>query len=197
MFSIPGAVTLLALSQLIQANPTPQLTGTAMEKRNGCYGYSFGFNALHGGVITEHDLSGEVDNDINSFCQQAAGKEITASSPFWSCTNWQETFSASELCYDSCTDGCGAVGSGGRGGDLASGLCTAGCDPNCDPGPNYNNYNHIEWAIEARDGQPGGVISYDTCMAALRTEVGGCASGSEQVHDGYWFRIDPGSGACA
>ena len=89
-----------------------------------------------------------------------------------------------------------SVGGGGRGGELARLACTLGCDPDCDPGPNYDSYNHIDWAIEARDGQPGGLISYETCMAALQTEHGGCESGSEQYHSGFWFRIDPNSGKC-
>lgn len=79
--------------------------------------------------------------------------------------------------------------------EYAAALCGLGCDPNCDPGPSYG-YNHIDWAVEMRDGGADKVIDFDTCMNAFKTELGGCASGSEQYHDGFWFRIDPSTGAC-
>lgn len=36
----------------------------------------------------------------------------------------------------------------------------------------------------------------DACKAAMNTEISVCGRGSDQVHDGFWYRIDPEIGAC-
>lgn len=183
--SVAAAMLLASLSQPATAGPVP----ATFEKRTGCYG-GMAFNSLHGGWASNHDLYSEVLADITSTCQAVAGKTISGSSPFWRCTNWQETFSAHENCFSDCEMGCAALPK-----EYAAALCGLGCDPNCDPGPSYG-YNHIDWAVEMRDGGADKVIDFDTCMNAFKTELGGCASGSEQYHDGFWFRIDPSTGAC-
>jgi hypothetical protein len=59
-----------------------------------------------------------------------------------------------------------------------------------------DGWNHLDWAIEVRDGQEK-TIDYETCKAAFESELGGCSNGSEQNHDGFWFRIDPNARNCA
>lgn len=59
-----------------------------------------------------------------------------------------------------------------------------------------NSYNHVDWAIEVKNGNPEKVVDYETCMSMFGTELHGCQSGSEQIYDGFWIRIDPGIGAC-
>ncbi|CAD0086357.1 unnamed protein product, partial [Aureobasidium vineae] len=147
--SVAAAMLLASLSQPATAGPLP----AALEKRTGCYS-GFPFNHLHGGY--NHDLSSEVLADITSTCQAVAGKTIGDSSPFWRCTNWQETFSWHETCFSDCEDGCAALPK-----DYAAALCGSGCDANCDPGPSYG-YNHIDWAVEIRDGGADKVIDFDT-----------------------------------
>ncbi|THY81643.1 hypothetical protein D6C92_10298 [Aureobasidium pullulans] len=181
--SVAATLLLTSILQPTSANPLPQ---QSLEKR-GCYG-GFPFNHLHGGY--HHDLTSEVLSDITSTCLAAAGKTISSSSPFWRCTNWQETNSWKETCFSDCEDGCAALPK-----DYGAALCGLGCDPNCDTGPTYG-YNRIDWAIEMRDGGADKVIDFETCVNAFKTELGGCQSGSEQYHDGFWFRIDPAQGGC-
>lgn len=159
----------------------------------GCYSSSLTFKGLHGG---DNDIISEVLGDISSTCQQAAGKDITSDTPYWRCSEWQTTQPSNPSCYEDCESGCKAMGTGPAA-ELAKGACLAGCDPNCVQMPSGNDYNHIDWAIEASHGQSGGTITYDLCNAAFGTEVSGCASGSEQNHDNFWFRIDPNSGRCS
>jgi hypothetical protein len=157
----------------------------------GCYS-GFGFDALHGG---RHDTWQEVVDDINSRCQEVAGKTIKPNEPFWKCTNWAVTFSDHVDCFSQCMTGCKAIGTGPSA-ELGKGLCESGCDQNCDPGVPPNTFNHIDWAIEIRGNNPEKQITYEQCVAAFETEAGACHSGSEQNHDGFWFRIDPSSGGC-
>ncbi|KAK5172373.1 uncharacterized protein LTR77_004012 [Saxophila tyrrhenica] len=57
--------------------------------------------------------------------------------------------------------------------------------------------NHIWWEIQTEgDSTDEVTITYDTCNSALSTELGGCSTGSEQNHDGLWFKIDPQAGSC-
>ncbi|SPO06384.1 uncharacterized protein DNG_09073 [Cephalotrichum gorgonifer] len=154
----------------------------------GCYNSGYGFDWLHGG---KSDLTQEVINDIHTTCSMVAGKIIRPNEPFWHCTNWEKTIPDNVGCYESCTDGCAATP--GRGG--SNFLCTIGCDPNCEHAPE-GGFNHIDWAIEIRDGQTEHEITYEQCSEAFNIERSGCQSGSEQNHHGFWFRIDPNSGAC-
>lgn len=156
----------------------------------GCYSGGLVWSNLHGGTQA---IDQEVLNDITTTCQKAAGKTIRPSEPFRLCTNWKKTKSDHDGCYDACIDGCGAI-PGGRAGDIAVSLCKSGCDENC--ANDMPGTNHIDWAIEIRDGKPDKVITEEACLHAFHTEFGGCEHGSEQVHEGFWFRIDPSSGAC-
>ena len=171
--------------------PAALLALAASANALGCYS-GFQFNNLHGSTQDNYQ---EVLGDINTQCQAASGKTIKGAEPFWKCTNWAVTRSDHENCYQECYDGCGGIGVGGSR-EISQALCRNGCDPNCDPGPPSNTFNHIDWAIEVRDGNPEKVIDYDTCVNAFGAELRGCQSGSEQNHDGFWIRIDPPSGAC-
>lgn len=171
--------------------PAALLALAASANALGCYS-GFQFNGLHGGTQDNYQ---EVLNDINTQCQAASGKTIKDAEPFWKCTNWAVTRSDHEDCYQNCYDACGGIGVGDSA-ELSQALCRNGCDPNCDPGPPPNTFNHIDWAIEVRDGNPEKVVDYDTCVNFFGTELRGCQSGSEQNHDGFWIRIDPSNGAC-
>ncbi|PNP83716.1 hypothetical protein FNYG_02933 [Fusarium nygamai] len=155
----------------------------------GCYTGGLGFNELHGGPRSS-DLTEEVKNDIHTTCSLAAGKVIKPSEPFWLCTNWERNMVPNPDCYSSCNDDlCGALDEKHRWG------CLLGCDPNCAEPPE-GGYNHIDWAIEVRDGQGEKAITYEQCSEAFNTEFGGCSSGSEQNHFDFWFRMDPSRDAC-
>jgi hypothetical protein len=58
--------------------------------------------------------------------------------------------------------------------------------------------NHINWEIKHDgNGDDTRTLTFDICYNALKTEAGACSHGSEQVHDGFWFRIDPNPDTCA
>ncbi|PNP59903.1 hypothetical protein FNYG_14774 [Fusarium nygamai] len=153
----------------------------------GCYSGGLGFNNLHGGD-NNNDLTEEVKNDIHTTCTKAAGKVIKPSEPFWLCTNWERNQSPNPDCFSNCIDGCNALDENVRWG------CLLGCDSNC--GAIEGGFNHIDWAIEVRDGQAEKTITYEQCSEAFNTELGGCHAGSEQNHFDFWFRIDPNRDAC-
>ncbi|KAF4472607.1 hypothetical protein FALBO_494 [Fusarium albosuccineum] len=177
---MPSISTIIPMSLAIIAASAPWVNAL------GCYS-GMTFNYLHGG---ESDLTQEVTNDIHTTCTMVAGKIIKPSEPFWHCTNWEKTISPNIDCYSDCMDGCSTYKESVRWG------CNLGCDPNC-ASPPEGGFNHIEWAIEVRDGQTEHEITYEQCTEAFNTELTGCQSGSEQNHHGFWFRIDPQSGACA
>lgn len=39
-------------------------------------------------------------------------------------------------------------------------------------------------------------LTFDECLTAVKTEMGGCSHGSEQNHAGFWYRLDPNDGIC-
>lgn len=62
-------------------------------------------------------------------------------------------------------------------------------------------YNHLDFIV--RQGDCGeltvctlNVMTYDMCLAALTVEVAACERGSNQNHNGIYWRIDPGHGPC-
>ncbi|KAL5619823.1 hypothetical protein FOVSG1_002045 [Fusarium oxysporum f. sp. vasinfectum] len=155
----------------------------------GCYIGGLDFNELHGGPRSS-DLTDKVKNDIHTTCSLAAGKVIRPSEPFWLCTNWEKNMVHNPHCYSSRND------------DLCSALdekyrwtCLLSCNPNWAEPPE-GGYNHVDWAIEVRDGQAEKAITYEQCSEAFNTELGDCSSGSEQNHFDLWFRMDPSRDAC-
>ncbi|XMA11534.1 hypothetical protein WAI453_004325 [Rhynchosporium graminicola] len=141
------------------------------------------------------DLGAEVRADINSRCMEVAGRTISKENPFWKCTEWAKTISATEGCFDACLDKCEA-GAGDSG--ITFGLCASiNCRKDCDKGPPVNEFKKIDWAIEVRGGDAAKQISYGTCNYWFNWEAGKCQKGSESSHDGFWFRIDPGYGKCS
>lgn len=156
-------------------------------RRNGCYSGGLAYTELHG---DETDIQ-EVYNDINTSCQLVSETPLGPGASWTHCSEW--AFERYNDCYETCIDGCSNVGSGGRGGDMASAGCSAGCDPNC--GGTETGTNHIWWEVK-NEGSGEATVSYDACIAALNMEVGGCSTGSEQSHDGFWYRIDPQDGNC-
>lgn len=195
---LPAMIGLLALSNQVQAVPTP--TG-GLVKRLGCYGDSsdVSFYSLHG-LGYSGDITQEVKNDIHTTCTKAAGKTIKPSEPFWLCTNWEKTAkgkSEALKCYESCQPGIDISGSNSAIIDAGVQACRDICKlTRGEPDLADDGWNHIDWAIEVRSGQTEQVITYETCKAAFETELGGCSSGSEQNHDGFWFRIDPNARKC-
>lgn len=161
----------------------------------GCYSDSgLAFNELHGGKNQE--IMGEVFNDINTQCQIMDGLKFHKSLGYYKlCTEWAVTVEPDNTCYEDCSDGCAGVGAGGRGGDLAAGLCGAGCDPQCG-GPPVGGTNHIYWKFGHASDEEEMTMTYDVCMKALNTEASACSRGSEQIHDGFFYIIDPNEGPC-
>ena len=200
---IPAMVGALALSELTYASPMPPNSG--LFKRLGCYSSSnsdsdISFYTLHG-LGYSGDANQEVKADIHSTCTKAAGKTIKPSDPFWLCTNWEKTGGSKPealKCYESCTPGTDISGSNPAVIDAGVEWCKSICElEHGKPDFDDDGWNHIEWAIEVRDGQGEKTIDYDTFKAAFETELGGCSDGSEQNHDGFWFRIDPNARKCA
>ena len=195
---IPAIVGVFALSELTYANPMPANSG--LFKRLGCYGYSdIGFSNLHG-LGYSGDIIQEVKNDIHSTCTKAAGKTIKPAEPFWLCTNWEKTGQGKTpalKCCESCQPGIDISGSNPAAIDAGVELCRSICQlENGAPDLSDDGWNHLDWAIEVRDGQEK-TTDYETCKAAFETELGGCSDGSEQNHNGFWFRIDPNARKCA
>lgn len=139
---------------------------------------------------------GEVFNDINTQCQIMDGLVFHKSIGHRKlCTEWAITVEPDTTCYEDCSDGCSAVGSGGRGGELASALCGIGCDPKCG-GPSVGGTNHIFWEFAHDSEEEEMTMTYDMCMRALNTEASACDLGSQSHHEGFWYNIDPNEGPC-
>lgn len=152
----------------------------------GCYSGGLNYDGLHGG---NQDNYREVADDINTTCNMVANKEFRTGEPgFTRCSQWAKTRSDHEDCYDNCVAGCN-----GMTGEKNKILCLAGCDPNCDPGPDGGN-NHINWVINLAG--PTKTMTWETCSNAFVKELNGCSTGSEQDHDGFFFKIDPQDGVC-
>lgn len=161
----------------------------------GCYSGGLLFDELHGGK--DQELHGEVLMDINTQCQAVDNAIFKKGDPaFYRCTEWAVTVDPDSTCYDNCADGCAATAnSGGRGGELSAGFCGLGCDPNCG-GPAVGSINHIIWEIHHDNDDAESTMTWEMCNKAFETEAGGCSSGSEQHHEGFWYKIDPQSGPC-
>jgi hypothetical protein len=160
----------------------------------GCYADSgLAFNELHGGKTQE--IMGEVFADINTQCQKMAGVKLHPKAYTQFCTEWAITVAPDTTCYEDCSDGCSAVGAGGRGGELAAALCGSGCDPECG-GPRVGGTNHIYWKFQNLSGEEEVTMTYDVCMEALNSEASACSRGSEQNHEGFFYVIDPNEGSC-
>ncbi|KAI1245949.1 hypothetical protein MGN70_012844 [Eutypa lata] len=57
--------------------------------------------------------------------------------------------------------------------------------------------NSIQWVVaNTGHGADDRTIYWAECNAAFNTELGGCSTGSEQIHGDWWYRIDPQSGPC-
>jgi hypothetical protein len=152
----------------------------------GCYKRGLNFDGLHGG---HQDNYREVADDINTTCNMVANKEFRTGEPgFAHCSQWAITRSAHEDCFDNCEAGCGALPR-----ELNKFLCSSGCDPNCDPGPEPGN-NHINWVINLAG--PSKMMTWEICSKAFVTELNGCPNGSEQNHEGFFFKIDAEVGNC-
>jgi hypothetical protein len=153
----------------------------------GCYTSGVVFNGLHGGK--DHNLRQEVKNDINTTCRFLNGKVFkSGEAPYRACTNWAKTFADNEGCFQQCIDGCSALPK-----EYAQGLCKAGCNDNCERKP--SGFNRINWEVKLEKGSQK-TMTYDICKNAFEKESGACQHGSEQVHDDFWFRIDPNAGSC-
>lgn len=198
---IPAILGAFALSQLSYAGPVPANSG--LFKRLGCYGSGdasdISFYSLHG-ISYSGDITQEVKDDIHTTCSKAAGKTIKPSEPFWLCTNWEKTGQGKTealKCYESCKPGTDISGSNSAVIDAGVEWCKSICElEHGAPDLSDDGWNHLDWAIEMRDGQEK-TIDYETCKKAFETELGGCSNGSEQNHDGFWFRIDPNARKCA
>ena len=182
-----SALTLVALFTSAAALPATSPSGPLLYRRNGCYTSGLAFANLHGDSTDTQ----EVVNDIDTTCNLVANTALAPGESWTHCSEWAS--STYNDCYETCLDGCSAVGSGGRGADMASALCSAGCDPNC--GGIETGTDHIFWEVK-NEHDVEATITWEVCSAAFNTELGGCASGSEQSHDGFWFRIDPEVGGC-
>ncbi|CZT50388.1 uncharacterized protein RSE6_11363 [Rhynchosporium secalis] len=166
------------------------------EAHAGCYGSDLWFNGLHGGDMEKTDLGAEVRADIKFALHGSCRTyNLPKKNPFWKCTEWAKTVTATEGCFDACLDKCEA-GAGDSG--ITVGLCASiNCRKDCDKGPPVNEFNKIDWAIEVRSGDAAKQISYGTCNYWFNWEAGRCQQGSESSHDGFWFRMDPGYGKCS
>lgn len=159
----------------------------------GCYSGGLGFNALHGG---KQDLDQEVKNDISTTCQMVDGATFKkGDGPFTHCSEWEVTEEPDDSCFYDCQKACGAVGFIPGPGALVGAVCSEGCDPNCG-GPPLGSMNHLSWEIKHANGDDETVLTYDACVKAFEKELGGCSTGSEQNHDGFFYKIDPNAGTC-
>lgn len=153
----------------------------------GCYNSGLTFNSLHSG--RDHNLRQEVLNDIHTTCSILNGATFRKNDPpFARCTNWAKTFPDNEDCYETCINGCNAFMT-----ESGKSVCRLNCNPNCERKP--GGTNHINWAVKLNKGEAKR-MTYDICRHAFEVESGACASGSEQVWDDFWFKIDPTEGAC-
>ncbi|KAK3721278.1 hypothetical protein LTR37_003153 [Vermiconidia calcicola] len=146
----------------------------------GCYSGGLAFEDLHGGADSNDlDMEAEVLADISNVCNEVNGAVFkNGDPPFSHCSDWTVTVEPDDTCYDVCL--------------LGGGL---DCDPDCG-GPVVGSVNHIDWQISYLNGAEEATMTLDICKGAFSTELGGCSTGSEQNHDGFWWKIDPNAGAC-
>jgi hypothetical protein len=144
----------------------------------GCYSGGLPFEDLHGGIgINNLDMDGEVLADINTVCNTVNGAVFKKGDPpFTHCSEWTVTVEPDDSCYELCVP-------------------DETCDPNCG-GPVVGSINHIDWQISHNNDNAESTMTWDICNSAFSTELGGCDTGSEQVHDGFFWKVDPNAGAC-
>jgi hypothetical protein len=144
----------------------------------GCYSGGLPFEDLHGGIGSNNlDMDDEVLADINTVCNTVNGAVFKKGDPpFTHCSEWTVTVEPDDSCYDLCAP-------------------DETCDPNCG-GPVVGSINHIDWQISHNSDNAELKMTWDVCNSAFSTELGGCDTGSEQVHDGFFWKIDPNAGAC-
>lgn len=150
----------------------------------GLNGQDFRFGHLHNQPMhfddfELRDLTDEVKGDINRVCEMVDGSSVGPGQRWSDCSDW-----AWEGDNIPCPEFCGP--------ESESENWTTDCFEGC------ANGNRIEWEI-AHDGNGDDTrtMTYDICRNAFETELGGCENGSEQNHDGFWFRIDPNAMSCA
>lgn len=134
---------------------------------------------MHFNDYEARDLTEEVKGDIRRVCELVDGSTVSPDTRWSDCSDW-----AWEGDNIPCPEYCAP--------ETDTGLWTTDCFEGCSPG------NHISWEI-AHDGNGDDTrtMTYDVCVSAFETELGGCENGSEQNHDGFWFRIDPNVFSCA
>ena len=197
----------LALSATLAhtaALPATLRASAPLQRRNGCYSTGelkskfLKFEDLHGSRRTDNS---EVSLDITSTCSMAAGTVLKPGEVWTRCSEWAT--STSSDCEGDCIDSCNSMntfpGSTALADQMSSGLCTLSCPSRCSgnrPVVVEKGTNRIDWAIR-NDGSADVTIGFQACSDALNTELGGCDSGSEQVHGSFWYRIDPNWGACS
>ena len=175
-----------------------------LQRRNGCYSAGelkskfLKFEDLHGSRRTDNS---EVSLDITTTCLMASGRVLKPGEVWTRCSEWAETTSGDceGDCIDSCNSSSTFPGSTALADQLSAGLCTASCPSRCKGVVNTvkeTGTNRIDWAIR-NDGSSDATIDFQACSDALNTELGGCDSGSEQSHGGFWYRIDPNEGKCS
>jgi hypothetical protein len=203
--AILNALALSATLAHSAAIPVTLVATTApLHRRNGCYGSGelkskfLKFENLHG---SGHTPNSEVSLDITSTCSMAAGRVLKPGEVWTRCSEWAATTSGDCLgdCIDSCTPPTTFPGSTALADQMSAGICTATCPSQCKgvvDKVESTGTNRIDWAIK-NEGSADATIDFQKCNDALNTEVGGCDSGSEQSHDGFWYRIDPNEGKCS
>jgi len=112
-----------------------------------------------------------------------------SNSSHWShCSGWGCSKDDDNCIYGDCPDKCNSDGD-----------CISECAKSCAKIPCDGLYegNRINYEIK-HDGNSDDTrtLTYDICYNAYKTELGGCKTGSEQNHDGFWFRIDPNPRTC-
>ena len=203
-FAILNALALSATLAHTAALPATFSALGSLQRRNGCYSTGelkskfLKFEDLHGSRYTANS---EVSLDITSTCQMASGTVLKPGEVWTRCSEWAMTNSSDceGDCIDSCTSTNTFPGSTALADQMSSGLCVASCPSRCKgktPTVTETGTNRIDWAIR-NDGTADATIDFQACSDALNTELGGCDSGSEQIHGSFWYRIDPNQGACS
>ena len=154
----------------------------------GCYSKGLDFDGLHGEPMDNYQ---EVVNDINITCNMVTNKRFVGGEQpgFTRCSQW----AISEAAYNECLAECR------RKGELI-----AECDMGCKGGKDGSKNNKINWQINLPAGHHlhqlelprSELMTWETCSHAFVKELNGCSRGSEQIHDGFWFKIDPNEGDC-
>jgi hypothetical protein len=203
-FATLNALVLGATLAHAAAIPASLSASAPLQRRNGCYSAGelkskfLKFSDLHGSKSTPNS---EVSLDITSTCSMAAGHILKPGEVWTRCSEWAATTSGDCLgdCIDSCTSTSTFPGSTALADQMSAGICTASCPSRCSgvvDKVESTGTNRIDWAIK-NEGSADATIDFQKCSDALNTEVGGCDSGSEQSHDGFWYRIDPNEGKCS